>query len=276
MVTLFVFLDSDNCRTSIFDIYRSCPKCSYDLCLICCREIRDGQLQLDGEELTMEYVSRGLLYLHGGKAEDYKKGKGKRNTVEPPSETSPKISRRPIYEWKPDEDGRILCPPEDMGGCGCGNLELRCMFSKNFVKELVKKAEEIDEAYKLVRSSGTSAQRCSCFNSVDDASSSINTTRKAASRDDSEDNYLYCPRAGDIQVEDLKHFQWHWIRGEPVIVSNVLETASGLSWEPLVMWRACRQMQHTKHGRHLEVKAIDCLDWCEVSCSLTFNCDYCL
>lgn len=224
----------------------------------------------------MEYVSRGLLYLHGGKAEDYKKGKGKRNTVEPPCETSPKISRRPIYEWKPDEDGSILCPPEDMGGCGGGNLELRCMFSKNFVKELVKKAEEIDEAYKLVRSSGTSAQRCSCFNSVDDASSSINTTRKAASRDDSEDNYLYSPRAGDIQVEDLKHFQWHWIRGEPVIVSNVLETASGLSWEPLVMWRACRQMQHAKHGQHLEVKAIDCLDWCEVSCSLTFNCDYCL
>lgn len=51
-----------------------------------------------------------------------------------------------------------------------------------------------------------------------------------------------------------------------MIVSNVLETASGLSWEPMVMWRACRQMKHTSHKEHLEVKAIDCLDWCGVGC----------
>ncbi|XP_062029568.1 lysine-specific demethylase JMJ25-like [Rosa rugosa] len=254
----------NNCRTSIFDYHRSCPKCSYDLCLICCREIREGQLQLGGEEVTLEYVSRGLPYLHGGE-EDNKKRKGKRNrnVVEPPSETSPKSSGKRTFEWKSYEDGSILCPPEDMGGCGSGNLELRCMFSKNYIKELVKKAEEIDEAYKLVYSSRTSAERCSCLNSVDDVNSSINASRKAASRDNSEDNYLYCARAGDVQVEDLKHFQWHWIKGEPVIVSNALDTASGLSWEPLVMWRACRQMQHTKHGKHLDVKAIDCLDWCE-------------
>ncbi|CAL8075974.1 unnamed protein product [Prunus armeniaca] len=54
------------------------------------------------------------------------------------------------------------------------------------------------------------------------------------------ENYLYCPRAGDIQRENFKHFQWHWFRGEPVIVSN--ETTKGLSWEPLVMWHACRQI----------------------------------
>ncbi|KAL6279270.1 hypothetical protein ACE6H2_016151 [Prunus campanulata] len=209
------FVPCNNCKTSIFDLHRTCPSCSYDLCLNCCREIRDGHLQGGGEEVIMEYVSRGLHYLHGGKEK-----------VELPPETSPNCSGRSTFEWKPNEDGNIPCPPKDMNGCG-------------------------DE-------------RCSCLNSVDDVGSSSTKSRKAASRVASDDNYLYCRRAGDIQRDDFKHFQWHWFRGEPVIVSNVLETTNGLSWEPLVMWRACRQMKHMKHGRHLDVKTIDCLDWCEI------------
>ncbi|PQQ10874.1 lysine-specific demethylase JMJ25 [Prunus yedoensis var. nudiflora] len=207
----------NNCKTSIFDLHRTCPSCSYDLCLNCCREIRDGHLQGGGEEVIMEYVSRGLHYLHGGKEK-----------VELPPETSPNCSGR----------------------------------------ELVKKAEEIDKAYNLMRLSETLTERCSCLNSVDDVGSSSTKSRKAASRVASDDNYLYCPRAGDIQRDDFKHFQWHWFRGEPVIVSNVLETTNGLSWEPLVMWRACRQMKHIKHGRHLDVKTIDCLDWCEADINI--------
>ncbi|KAL5171310.1 Lysine-specific demethylase JMJ25 [Glycine soja] len=52
-------------------------------------------------------------------------------------------------------------------------------------------------------------------------------------------------------------------QGEPVIVSNVLECTSGLSWESLVMWRALRHVTNTKHGQHLAEKTIDCLDWTE-------------
>ncbi|KAL5132855.1 Protein PHYLLO, chloroplastic [Glycine soja] len=59
--------------------------------------------------------------------------------------------------------------------------------------------------------------------------------------------------------------QWHWEKGEPVIVSNVLECTSGLSWEPLVMWRALCHVTNTKHGQHLAEKTIDCLDWTEVN-----------
>ncbi|XP_050363584.1 lysine-specific demethylase JMJ25-like [Argentina anserina] len=260
----------NNCRTSIFDYHRSCPKCSYDLCLICCREIREGKMQLGRGEVILEYASRGLPYLHGGEEVDNKKRKGKRdrNVLEPPIESSPKSSGKQTFEWNSYDDGLIICPPEDMGGCGSANLELRCLFSKNYIKELVKKAEKIDETSKILHSSGTSGERCSCLNSLDDANLSINTSRKAASRENYEDNYLYCARAGDIQVEDLKHFQKHWSKGEPVIVSNALDTASGLSWEPLVMWRACRQMQHIKHGQHLDVKAIDCLDWCEADINI--------
>jgi lysine-specific demethylase 3 len=57
-----------------------------------------------------------------------------------------------------------------------------------------------------------------------------------------------------------------------VIVRNVLETASGLSWEPMVMWRAFRQIKNEKHDTLLDVKAIECLDYCEVSIFTYFFC----
>ena len=91
-----------------------------------------------------------------------------------------------------------------------------------------------------------------------------NNTRKAAFHEDSSDKFLYCPRAVDLNHGDLRHFQWHWSKGEPVIVSNVLECTSGLSWEPLVMWRAFRQISNSKYDVVLDVKAVNCLDWCEV------------
>ncbi|ONI22349.1 hypothetical protein PRUPE_2G123400, partial [Prunus persica] len=219
----------NNCKTSIIDLHRSCPICSYDLCLICCREIRDGHL-----------------------------------LGELPSETSHTCRTGSTSERKANLDGSIFCPPENKDGCRQSFLELRCMFSENDVRELVKKAEEIAQTYKFTHAAGISAQQCSCSNSAGVLDLSSNKLRKAASREGSDDNFLYCPRAGDIQHEEFKHFQCHWIRGEPVIVSNVLETASGLSWEPTVMWRACREMKRTRHKKHLEVKAIDCLDWCEL------------
>ncbi|XP_040996217.1 lysine-specific demethylase JMJ25-like [Juglans microcarpa x Juglans regia] len=242
----------NNCKTSIYDFHRSCPSCFFDLCLICCREIRDGNMLGGEKEVIVQYINRGLDYLHGGEGK----------AVELPTETRLLDHIKSKFEWKAEEDGSILCPPEDMGGCGHGTLELRCMFSENPIAELVKNAEEIAGTYKLMDVAATPLQRCLCFNSVGEIDLSNDRLRKVASREDSDDNYLYCPRAQDIHG-DLKHFQWHWSRAEPVIVSNVLESASGLSWEPDVMWRAVRQMKHAKHGRELEVKAIDCLDWCE-------------
>jgi len=251
---------SDHCKTSIFDFHRSCPRCSFDLCLTCCREIHDRNLQGGEEEVILQYIDRGLDYLYGGNGKE----------VKLPSETSP-IHIKSKSGWEAKEDGSIPCPPEDRGGCGHGILELRCMFSEDLVAGLVRKAEEIARTYKLMDGAATPLQRCLCFNSVGEVDLSNDKLRKAASREDSDDNYLYCPRAQDIHHGDLKHFQWHWSRAEPVVVSNVLESASGLSWEPLVMWRAFRQIENTKHKRELEVKAIECLDCCEVSSSLSFR-----
>ena len=193
--------------------------------------------------------------MHGGKGKE----------VKSPAETSPVDNIKSKSCWEANKDCTIPCPLEDRGGCGLGILELKCMFSENPVSELVRRAEEIAQTYNLMDVAATRSQFCSCSNFVGEVDLSNDKLRKAASREDSDDNYLYCPRSQDIQNGDLNHFQWHWSRAEPVIVSDALESASGLSWEPFVMWRAVRQLKHLKHSRELEVKAIDCLDWCEVS-----------
>ncbi|CAL5392510.1 unnamed protein product [Camellia sinensis] len=43
------------CKTSVVDFHRSCPNCFYDLCLTCCREVRDGHLQGGGKEVILLY-----------------------------------------------------------------------------------------------------------------------------------------------------------------------------------------------------------------------------
>ncbi|KAK9017067.1 hypothetical protein V6N11_079553, partial [Hibiscus sabdariffa] len=44
---------------------------------------------------------------------------------------------------------------------------------------------------------------------------------------------------------------------------NIFRLVSGLSWEPMVMWRALRHIKNTNYELQLEVKALDCLDWSE-------------
>lgn len=58
-------LCSNNCKTSIVDFHRSCTSCPYDLCLTCCREIRDGCLQGVQNEAIFRYIDHGLYYMHG-------------------------------------------------------------------------------------------------------------------------------------------------------------------------------------------------------------------
>ncbi|KAH9707281.1 lysine-specific demethylase jmj25 [Citrus sinensis] len=178
-------------------------------------------------------------------------------------EKDSKGREKPISDWKANENGSILCPSIELGGCG-NVLELRCTFDENWVAELLRKAEEIAKAHNLEDTPESSERVCTCYNPLGEIDMTNSELIKAASREDSTDNYLYNPAAKDIRHGDLKHFQWHWAKGEPVIVSNVLENALGLSWDPMVMWRACRQISNTKHRLYLDVKAIDCLDWCEV------------
>lgn len=170
-------------------------------------------------------------------------------------------------DWMPNSDGSIPCPPKGRGGCGTADLELRRNFKANWVMKLIKNAEDLTSNYQEV--DADFSQGCSlCLSNISKGDNKIDTTvRQAAFREGTQDNFLYCPNAVDVEDHEIEHFQSHWMRGEPVIVRNVLDKTSGLSWEPMVMWRALRET--SAKGKVKEetksVKALDCLDWCEVS-----------
>lgn len=171
-----------------------------------------------------------------------------------------------IPEWRANTDGSIPCPPKGRGGCGTAVLELRRIFKANWVKKLLESAEELSSSFKL--QDIDSLEVCSrCQQNASGEDKNIQSeVRLAAFRENGHDNYLYCPSAIDIAENEIEHFQTHWMRGEPVIVRNVLDKTSGLSWEPMVMWRAFRETgANVKFKEETRsVKAIDCLDWCEV------------
>lgn len=87
------------------------------------------------------------------------------------------------------------------------------------------------------------------------------------------ESHLCSLSAKDIQPTEMQHFQYHWSKGEPIIVNEVLSssTSSGISWDPMVLWRAFQNT--TKGSNHpqsyaYEVKAVNCFDWSEVNLNL--------
>ncbi|PSS32329.1 Lysine-specific demethylase [Actinidia chinensis var. chinensis] len=240
----------DNCSTSIVNFHRSCPNpdCSYDLCLSCCRELRKG-FQPGGNEA--ESSIHHLL--------DRSRGHGMDTKCDMSCD---------FPDWRANMDGSVPCPPKERGGCGAGILALRRIFEANWLDNLTTSAEDLTINY---RSPGIEFSRgCSLCSSIRSAGGDGNDSgvRQASSRVNSHDNFLYCPNAVHLGDSDFEHFQMHWMRGEPVIVRNVLARTSGLSWEPMVMWRAFRSARKKLKEESFCVKAIDCLDWCEVEINI--------
>ncbi|KAI3997094.1 hypothetical protein MKX01_032745 [Papaver californicum] len=238
----------NNCATSIVDLHRSCPNCTYELCLSCCREIRKGNLLGGADEISCNYLNRGFDYMHGGD----------------PLPESFDVRRcmdqvETFTKWYSHDNGEIPCPPKEMGGCGNLILELKRIFPSCWIPDLEIKAEEIARNYEAERA-------LTHYNAI---TSNDEMLQRAASREQSDDNFLYCPSSVDIINEgNLLNFQKHWTKGEPVIVRNVLDRASGLSWEPAVMLRAMSCNVDMETGAELsEVKVIDCLSGCEVQIS---------
>ncbi|GJX32923.1 JmjC domain-containing protein [Tanacetum coccineum] len=255
----------DCCKTSIFDLHRSCPSCHYDLCLQCCWELRDGNLEGNKEEVIIQFEDPGSKYLFGGPLGDANSVKRRTRSSARAAPKEPEThDGLPTADLAPKElqtHGGADC--RIMGGCGNGILELIHAKEQEHVSELLTSAQELLEKHRPDEDMRDLPKEwCTCSDFV--CESDDKQLRKAASRENSNDNYLYCPRAIDIQAGDLKHFQWHWSKGQPVIVSNVLETTLGLSWEPMVMWRAFRQITNANYDTLLDVSALNCLDWCEV------------
>ncbi|MCL7033001.1 hypothetical protein MKW94_024977, partial [Papaver nudicaule] len=267
----------NSCNTSIVDYHRSCPNCKYDLCLACCREIRDGSFRVCEEEVNAKFIDRGNAYMHGEPEKPLKSTamsrakldtvKGVKSTDENPVHSDTISEPTDIHEdhvkvtseWKAMDDGSIPC-------ASCSALfELQCILEESWVSELEKNADKIAAEFNIFDVPVT-AEQCSCSNSFGDADIDNDNLRKAASRE-GDDNYLYCPTARDVQHADLGHFQKHWCRGEPVIVRNVNELTSGLSWDPSVMCRALCERTNSrvmKGEGYLGVTAVNCMDLCEV------------
>ncbi|CAJ1941402.1 unnamed protein product [Sphenostylis stenocarpa] len=232
----------DHCATSIIDLYRSCPNCSYELCLSCCQEIRDGSISPRVEQ-KFAYVNRGYDYMHGGDPLPESSDLGA-------SECHTKLS----IVWNAKSDGSIRCAPKELGGCGRAVLELRRVLSSGWISELEVKARNM---LKIWENEHTTLQQ-------EEAVSSYTSSRKEAIREDINDNTMDCSESSNILKERLLLFQKHWSNGEPIIVRDALKQGTGLSWKPMVMWRAlCKNMVSEVSSNMSEVKAIDCLANCE-------------
>ncbi|KAL5572124.1 hypothetical protein UlMin_021721 [Ulmus minor] len=266
----------DNCNTSIVGFYRSCPSpsCSYDLCLTCCQELREDR-QPGGHEAEtshQNFVESGQSQVtdNGGSNIKQNKRSGWESQVGPAGTYVSNNMSHHFPGWNANNEGSIPCPPKGRGGCGTALLELKRIFKANWAKKLLENAEELTKNFKL--QDFNSSLGCSlCHPSGSGKNSNGQSElRLVASRKNGHDNFLYCPSAIDIDDNEIDHFQTHWMRGEPVIVRNVLDKTSGLSWEPMVMWRAFREtggnVKFKEETR--SVKAVDCLDWCEVEINI--------
>lgn len=163
--------------------------------------------------------------------------------------------------WRANKNGSIPCPPKKLGGCNSGKLALRRIFEPNLIENLIKKSQDVTIDYQSPKNDFSKG--CDVCNE--------NGVRQASSREKSEDNLLYCPNAVASEENEFEHFQRHWMRGEPVVVKNVIAKSSGLSWEPMVMWRAfinARKTVNSDSSCVNTVKAIDCVDWCEVEVNI--------
>ncbi|KAF2305053.1 hypothetical protein GH714_001391 [Hevea brasiliensis] len=117
--------------------------------------------------------------------------------------------------WKVPDGSGIPCPPTEFGGCGDSLLDLSCVFPSSWTKELEISAEEIIGWYELPETLDVFS-RCSLCFGMDCEVNGIMQLQEAATRENSNDNFLYYPTVMDVHSDNLEHFQKHWGKGQPV------------------------------------------------------------
>ncbi|XP_038715550.1 lysine-specific demethylase JMJ25-like isoform X2 [Tripterygium wilfordii] len=233
------------CRIPIIDYHRHCTSCSYDLCLSCCQDLA-GVSTCDAKGEAAGNQTRERSQDKGSVSEQLKVSRGKFNLY------------KRFPDWKSNGDGSIPCPPKEYGGCGYPSLSLNRIFKMNWVAKLVKNVEEM-------------VSGCKIHDVVTSQKAGLDDPKlcQFAHREDSDDNYLYCPSSQDIKKQGIGDFRKHWARGEPVIVTQICDSSCTSSWDPMVIWRGIRETadEKTKDENRM-VKAVDCLDFSEVDIEL--------
>ncbi|KAJ9180245.1 hypothetical protein P3X46_008515 [Hevea brasiliensis] len=230
------------CRIPIIDYHRHCANCSYDLCLHCCQDLREASMhplvenQMGGRSHDKETVSKEV------------------------KEPRLRLNLSAKYpDWKANRDGSISCPPKEYGGCNYSSLNLSRIFKMNWVAKLVKNVEEMVSGCKVCEAGTLPISR------LNDS-----TLSQYSHREESDDNFLYCPSCEDIRTEGINNFRKHWVKGEPVIVKQIFDSSSISSWDPMVIWRGIRETSDEKmKDENRVVKALDCLNWSEVDIELS-------
>ncbi|KAJ9136251.1 hypothetical protein P3X46_033343 [Hevea brasiliensis] len=246
----------NNCKSAIVDFHRSCPSCSYNLCLSCCQDIFQGSLPGSVKTHKCKCPGRRKASIFGKQPSEMK------STCISKWNYGNKYldSSMLLPSWKVPDGSGIPCPPTEFGGCGDSLLDLSCVFPSSWTKELEISAEEIIGWYELPETLDVFS-RCSLCFGMDCEVNGIMQLQEAATRENSNDNFLYYPTVMDLHSDNLEHFQKHWGKGQPVIVRNVLPDTSDLSWDPIVMF--CTYLKNNAAKSENE-QAADCLDWFEV------------
>ncbi|KAK7400466.1 hypothetical protein VNO78_11674 [Psophocarpus tetragonolobus] len=247
----------NHCKTPILDLHRSCPSCSYSLCSSCCQELSQGKTSW---EINSSMFKRPDKMKACSVSESH--------TVDEKALSSGNLNDTSILSEWTNCNGiySLSCPPTELGGCGNNHLELRSVFPSSWIQEMEAKAEEIVCSYDFPETSDKSSSCSLCFD-TDHSTNRYKQLQEAALREDSNDNYLFCPTVLDISGDNFEHFQKHWGKGHPIVVRDVLQSTSYLSWDPLIMFCTYLEQSITRYERNKGLLE-SCLDWWEVEINI--------
>lgn len=257
---------SDFCKVPVFDYHRHCPRCLYDLCLDCCRDIRRSQTNV----VRGEYAeSKGPV------VETNKDSASDRARLEPSAASvNDKLFPQPIDAndigirslfptWRVNNDGSITCGPHEAGGCGSSKLVLRRIFKINWIGKLVKSSQEMVNGCKA-HDLENGCSSCNDSRRLDSIGRHNFGLSKCSDSDGIDGNSVYSSVLENLKYEGIVHFRKHWINGEPVIIRNAFEPSLSSSWDPLSIWRGIQEIMDEKMDENAIVKAVDCSNQSEV------------
>ncbi|KAK7412261.1 hypothetical protein VNO78_03712 [Psophocarpus tetragonolobus] len=243
------------CKTPLLDPHRSCLSCTYSLCLGCSQTLSQGS---NSEEINSSISKSKLPDKNACISNESRLLDNKVICSGNLTDTST------LPEWTNCYGVNIVsCSPHTkLGDCGDSHLDLKYVFPLNRIKEMEVKAEEIVCSYDFPETLDKSSS-CSLCVDKDHKTSRYKQLQEAAQREDSNDNYLFCPTVLDISCNHFEHFQKHWGKGHPVVVRDVLLSTPNLSWNPLVMFCTYVERSMTRYENNKDLLEA-CLDWFEV------------
>ncbi|KAL4590313.1 hypothetical protein LXL04_003241 [Taraxacum kok-saghyz] len=145
-----------------------------------------------------------------------------------------------------ENNGSLFC----VSKCGRTLMHLRDILEETWISNLETRAEKINNKSKI--NLPPDNKHDSLF-----PETSSDYHIRAANREGSNDNYLYCRLSKDAE-DDLILFRNHLSKGEPLVIKDVLDQTHGISWEPMVMSRAlCEHVNPEVRSEMSELQVID-------------------